>query len=197
MYSVHVLELRLSSVLCQTLLFIAVAATHTTDTFQGFGSRARTFSSGRRRTVAITPVVTSTLDFIQGLGSMIAGSVLVLSTHCPVVSMASFVFLGVAIVVIVGSVNNQRKEKQFKALNEKKEDRTVKTIRSWWHRDSYYTCEATVRIFPLRMHIRAGFIYFSFRASSLVTSNPSNPEKPSPATHLPHRPQRQVRRVWR
>ena len=37
--------------------------------------------------------------------------------------------VAVAIVVIVGSVNDWQKEKQFKALNEKKEDRTVKVIR--------------------------------------------------------------------
>lgn len=35
----------------------------------------------------------------------------------------------VIIVVTVGSVNDWQKEKRFRALNEKKEDRTVKVIR--------------------------------------------------------------------
>ena len=37
--------------------------------------------------------------------------------------------VAIVIVVVVGSVNDWQKEKQFKALNEKKEDRTVKVIR--------------------------------------------------------------------
>lgn len=37
--------------------------------------------------------------------------------------------VAVIIVVVVGSINDWQKEKQFKALNEKKEDRTVKVIR--------------------------------------------------------------------
>jgi Ca2+-transporting ATPase len=39
------------------------------------------------------------------------------------------IMVAVAIVVVVGSVNDWQKEKQFKALNEKKEDRTVKVMR--------------------------------------------------------------------
>lgn len=37
--------------------------------------------------------------------------------------------VAIVIVVVVGSLNDWQKEKQFKALNEKKEDRTVKVIR--------------------------------------------------------------------
>ena len=37
--------------------------------------------------------------------------------------------VAIIIVVVVGSLNDWQKEKQFKALNEKKEDRTVKVIR--------------------------------------------------------------------
>lgn len=38
--------------------------------------------------------------------------------------------VAVIIVVVVGSMNDWQKERQFKKLNEKKEDRTVKVIRS-------------------------------------------------------------------
>lgn len=37
--------------------------------------------------------------------------------------------VAVIIVVCVGSLNDWQKEKQFRKLNEKKEDRTVKVIR--------------------------------------------------------------------
>lgn len=37
--------------------------------------------------------------------------------------------VAIFIVVIVGSVNDWQKERQFKALNEKKEDRMVKVTR--------------------------------------------------------------------
>ena len=37
--------------------------------------------------------------------------------------------VAVLIVVIVGSLNDWQKERQFKQLNDKKEDRTVKIIR--------------------------------------------------------------------
>ena len=37
--------------------------------------------------------------------------------------------VAVLIVVIVGSLNDWQKERQFKKLNDKKEDRTVKVIR--------------------------------------------------------------------
>ena len=39
------------------------------------------------------------------------------------------IIVAIVIVVVVGSVNDWQKEKQFKALNEKKEDRTIKVIR--------------------------------------------------------------------
>lgn len=38
--------------------------------------------------------------------------------------------VAVIIVVVVGSMNDWQKERQFKKLNEKKEDRTVKVIRA-------------------------------------------------------------------
>ena len=37
--------------------------------------------------------------------------------------------VAVIIVVVVGSLNDWQKERQFKALNEKKEDRHVKVVR--------------------------------------------------------------------
>lgn len=37
--------------------------------------------------------------------------------------------VAVFIVVVVGSLNDWQKERQFKTLNEKKEDRTVKVLR--------------------------------------------------------------------
>lgn len=39
------------------------------------------------------------------------------------------IIIAVLIVVLVGSLNDWQKERQFRALNEKKEDRTVKVIR--------------------------------------------------------------------
>jgi len=39
------------------------------------------------------------------------------------------IMVAVFIVVIVGSLNDWQKERQFRALNDKKEDRTVKVIR--------------------------------------------------------------------
>ena len=47
------------------------------------------------------------VDFVEGVAIMIA----------------------IIIVVLVGSLNDWQKERQFRALNEKKEDRTVKVIR--------------------------------------------------------------------
>jgi Ca2+-transporting ATPase len=39
------------------------------------------------------------------------------------------IIIAIVIVVLVGSLNDWQKERQFRALNEKKEDRTVKVIR--------------------------------------------------------------------
>ena len=39
------------------------------------------------------------------------------------------IIIAVVIVVLVGSINDWQKERQFRALNEKKEDRAVKVIR--------------------------------------------------------------------
>ena len=39
------------------------------------------------------------------------------------------IMVAVIIVVVVGSINDWQKERQFKKLNEKKEDRSVKVIR--------------------------------------------------------------------
>lgn len=39
------------------------------------------------------------------------------------------IIIAVVIVVLVGSLNDWQKERQFRALNEKKDDRTVKVIR--------------------------------------------------------------------
>ena len=47
------------------------------------------------------------VDFVEGVAIMIA----------------------IIIVVLVGSLNDWQKERQFRALNEKKDDRTVKVIR--------------------------------------------------------------------
>ena len=43
---------------------------------------------------------------------------------------AVMVAIAIAIVIVVGSLNDWQKEMQFRALNEKKEDRTVKVMRS-------------------------------------------------------------------
>jgi Ca2+-transporting ATPase len=39
------------------------------------------------------------------------------------------IIIAVVMVVLVGSLNDWQKERQFRALNERKEDRTVKVIR--------------------------------------------------------------------
>ena len=39
------------------------------------------------------------------------------------------IIIAIIIVVLVGSLNDWQKERQFRALNEKKDDRTVKVIR--------------------------------------------------------------------
>lgn len=39
------------------------------------------------------------------------------------------IIIAILIVVMVGSLNDWQKERQFRALNEKKDDRTVKVIR--------------------------------------------------------------------
>lgn len=40
------------------------------------------------------------------------------------------ILIAVMIVVLVGSLNDWQKERQFRALNDQKEDRTVKVIRN-------------------------------------------------------------------
>ncbi len=40
------------------------------------------------------------------------------------------ILIAVIIVVMVGSLNDWQKERQFRALNDKKEDRTIKVIRA-------------------------------------------------------------------
>lgn len=71
----------------------------------------------------------------------------------------------VIIVVVVGSVNDWQKEKQFKALNEKKEDRTMKVIRDGAEKvvnvkvSSFFACPG----------IETNC--FFFRTLSLVTSH--------------------------
>ena len=84
------------------LLSIAAVISFALGMFQDFGTPRETFSCGNGETCTEPPV-----DWIEGVAIMVA----------------------VAIVVIVGSLNDWQKEKQFKALNEKKEDRTVKVIR--------------------------------------------------------------------
>jgi Ca2+-transporting ATPase len=42
------------------------------------------------------------------------------------------------IVVLVGSLNDWQKERQFRALNEKKDDRTVKVIRDGREQQDQY-----------------------------------------------------------
>ncbi|KAL5485658.1 PMC1_3 [Sanghuangporus weigelae] len=84
------------------LLSIAAVISFALGMFQDFGTPRDTFSCGNGETCTEPPV-----DWIEGVAIMVA----------------------VFIVVVVGSLNDWQKERQFKTLNEKKEDRTVKVIR--------------------------------------------------------------------
>ena len=70
--------------------------------FQDFGTSRPTFTCGNGEVCTRPPV-----DWVEGVAIMAA----------------------VSIVVVFGSLNDYQKEKQFRALNDKKEDRTVKVIR--------------------------------------------------------------------
>ena len=85
----------------QVLLSAAAVISLAVGLFQEFGTEPRTFSCGRGYTCT-EPFV----EWVDGLAIM---------------CMA-------LIVVTVGSVNDRQKKKHFKALNEKKEDRTVKVM---------------------------------------------------------------------
>ncbi|KAH8105591.1 calcium-translocating P-type ATPase [Phellopilus nigrolimitatus] len=84
------------------LLSIAAVVSLALGLFQDFGTQRPTFSCGNGQTCTQPPV-----DWVEGVAIMVA----------------------IVIVVVVGSMNDWQKEKQFKKLNEKKEDRTVKVIR--------------------------------------------------------------------
>ena len=88
--------------LIQVLLTIAAVVSLALGLFQDFGTKRATFSCGGGQTCTEPPV-----DWVEGVAIMVA----------------------VVIVVVVGSLNDWQKERQFKKLNEKKEDRTVKVIR--------------------------------------------------------------------
>lgn len=84
--------------------------------------------------------------------------------------------VAVAIVVIVGSVNDWQKERQFKVLNEKKDDRTVKVIR-----------EGSERVINVKVNRTNPIILFPTltagpRTSSSATSPSSNRARSSRAT---------------
>lgn len=84
------------------LLSIAAVVSLALGLFQDFGTPRESFSCGNGQTCTLPPV-----DWVEGVAIMVA----------------------VLIVVLVGSLNDWQKEKQFKVLNDKKEDRTVKVIR--------------------------------------------------------------------
>ncbi|KAI5120195.1 hypothetical protein M0805_006301 [Coniferiporia weirii] len=84
------------------LLSIAAVVSLALGLFQDFGTPRETFSCGNGQTCTEPPV-----DWVEGVAIMVA----------------------IVIVVVVGSLNDWQKEQQFKKLNEKKEDRTVKVIR--------------------------------------------------------------------
>ncbi|TDL19883.1 calcium-translocating P-type ATPase [Rickenella mellea] len=85
------------------LLTIAAVVSLSLGLFQDFGQKRPTYSCGNGQTCTQAPV-----DWVEGVAIMAA----------------------VFIVVVVGSLNDWQKEKQFKVLNEKKEDRTVKVMRA-------------------------------------------------------------------
>ena len=70
------------------------------------------------------------VDWVEGVAIMIAIAIVV----------SSFLFLMSGSIlnsksqVVVGSVNDWQKERQFKALNERKEERGVKVIRDGFER---------------------------------------------------------------
>jgi len=85
----------------QVLLSIAAVVSLALGLFQDFGTPPQTVQCGTER--CNLPQV----DWVEGVAIMVA----------------------VIIVVVVGSLNDWQKERQFRALNEKKEDRGVKVIR--------------------------------------------------------------------
>lgn len=105
--------------------------------FQDFGTKRPTFSCGNGQTCTQAPV-----DWVEGQfrflsKTLVLQSIFFFGNHVFDVRYCYFLVLtGVAImvaviiVVVVGSMNDWQKERQFKKLNEKKEDRTVKVIRS-------------------------------------------------------------------
>ncbi|KZS94160.1 calcium-translocating P-type ATPase [Sistotremastrum niveocremeum HHB9708] len=86
------------------LLSIAAVVSLALGLFQDFGTKRETVACGPtgEQQCELPPV-----DWVEGVAIMVA----------------------IIIVVVVGSVNDWQKEKQFKSLNEKKEDRGVKVIR--------------------------------------------------------------------
>ena len=83
------------------LLSIAAVVSLALGLFQDFGTPPQTVQCGSQR--CTLPQV----DWVEGVAIMVA----------------------VIIVVVVGSLNDWQKERQFRALNEKKQDRGVNVIR--------------------------------------------------------------------
>ncbi|KAH8115476.1 E1-E2 ATPase-domain-containing protein [Phellopilus nigrolimitatus] len=83
------------------LLSIAAVVSLALGLFQDFGTQHPTFSCGNGQTCTQPPV-----DWVEGVAIIVA-----------------------IVIVVVGSMNDWQDEKQFKKLNEKKEDHTVKIIR--------------------------------------------------------------------
>ena len=65
------------------------------------------------------------VDWVEGVAIMVAIAIVVSTAHIWYI----YVYLNVAFKVIVGSLNDWQKERQFQVLNEKKEERGVKVIR--------------------------------------------------------------------
>ncbi|KAH8109786.1 E1-E2 ATPase-domain-containing protein [Phellopilus nigrolimitatus] len=83
------------------LLSIAAVVSLVLGLFQDFGTQHPTFSCGNGQTCMQPPV-----DWVEGVAIIVA-----------------------IVIVVVGSMNDWQDEKQFKKLNEKKGDHTVKIIR--------------------------------------------------------------------
>jgi Ca2+-transporting ATPase len=66
------------------------------------------------------------VDWVEGVAIMVAIGIVV-STSLPHILV--YILKNLAFKVIVGSLNDWQKERQFQTLNEKKEERGVKVIR--------------------------------------------------------------------
>lgn len=108
------------------LLSIAAVISLALGLFQDFGTPVSDcqFSCGEGKTCTEPPV-----DWVEGVAIMVA----------------------VVIMVGVGSVNDWQKERQFKALNDRKEDRTVKVVRAGGE-----------RVINVKVRCKNYFIYFIY-----------------------------------